>query len=66
MPPPIQASQGGFDQHVVVLIRNRDTVTSVKLFLPLQFVCGDAKSQDTLCGRYGRHSTKRATGSLLE
>eukprot|EP00978_Attheya_sp_CCMP212_P011578 scaffold28655_cov56-Attheya_sp.AAC.1 len=55
MSPPYQAGQGGlFAQHIVVSIRN---VTHEKLIFPLQFVTGDAKSQDKLCGRYGSHST---------
>eukprot|EP00978_Attheya_sp_CCMP212_P020423 scaffold58434_cov57-Attheya_sp.AAC.1 len=54
MPPPHQAGQGGlFAQHIVVSIRN----VTHEIILPLQFVTGDAKSQDKLCGRYGSHST---------
>eukprot|EP00978_Attheya_sp_CCMP212_P039767 scaffold210106_cov35-Attheya_sp.AAC.1 len=53
MPPPHQAGQGRLcGQHIVVSIPN---VTHEKLILSLQFVTGDAKSQDTLCGRYGSH-----------
>eukprot|EP00978_Attheya_sp_CCMP212_P022152 scaffold65736_cov55-Attheya_sp.AAC.3 len=63
MPPPFQAGQGRFGQHIVVSITN---VTRESLFLPLQFVSGDARSQDKLCGCFGSHSINLSTGQCEE
>jgi len=53
----------GFDKRVVGFIRIGDKVKLVRLFFPLAFVCGDAKSQDKVCGRYGSIMTRRSTRS---
>ena len=42
-----------------IFLRIGDWVKRTKPRLPLAFVIGDAKSGDTLCGRYGGHKTQR-------